>query len=167
MKPIHPSKIDKAVEDFLTSFPFFSELSVDELEILGDHIDIYQVQPDEVLFHEGDDTDCVYFILDGGFDVLKETIRGQERGVDKVVIMTLSAGSSIGEVAIIANFPREVTVKARTQGHVVAFTKASFDLIAENHPRIGLKISTGLGRLFLRHVRKLPTLMADYALDEQ
>ena len=56
MKPIHESKIEEAIGDFLTGFPFFNELGKDELEIVGEYIDIYQLEPGEVLFYEGDTT---------------------------------------------------------------------------------------------------------------
>ena len=71
MKPIHPSKLDQAIEDFLTGFPFFSDLSDEEFNIVADLIGIYQMEPNEVLLKEGDKAQGVYFILDGKMNMLR------------------------------------------------------------------------------------------------
>ena len=164
MKPIHPSKLDQAINDFLTSFPFFSELNDEELEILGEHIDIYQVQPNEVIMKEGEKSDSTYFVLDGKMDVIREAVSGKTPGVKKVAIEKLGAGSSVGELGIIADFPSPVTVKSFTQSHVVAFTKEGFYKIAEHHPQVGLKIAISLCKMLSKRLLTIPGQLAECIL---
>ena len=164
MKPIHESKINKVIHDFLAEFPFFSDLSKDELEIVGDHIDMYQFEPGEILFHEGDTAECIYFLIDGEMDVIKESVGGSRIGVNKVVISTVYKGSTIGEMSILHNYLRSATVRSRTQAYVAALTKASFDLIVAQHARIGIKILMGLFHMLSRHLHKSTGRLADFVL---
>ena len=167
MKPIHESKIEQAIYDFLTSFPLFKNLNEEELEIFGDHIDIYQIEPHEELFHEGEDGDCIYFVIDGEIDVFKESVIGRRVGVHKVPISTIYKGSTIGEMSILRNYLRSATVKTRTQAHVVVLTRKSFDLIVEYHPKIGIKILMGLFYMLSKHLHKQTGRIADFVLIER
>jgi len=164
MKPIHPSKLDQAINDFLTKFPFFSQLSDGELEILGEYIDIYQVQPGEIIMKEGDKSDATYFILDGEMDVIREAVSGRTPGVKKVAIEKLQTGSSVGELGIIADIPSPVTVKSYTQSHVVAFTKDGFHRISELHPQVGLKIAVSLCKMLSKRLLTIPGQLAECVL---
>ena len=163
MKPIHPSKLDQAIEDFLTCFPFFSDLSDEEFNIVADLIGIYQMEPNEVLLKEGDKTQGVYFILDGKMNILRESVSGKTPGVENVVIRKLEAGSSIAELVFLADLPTPFTVKSLTQSHVVALTKEGFDSIVENHPRVGIKLVLGLCKMASKNLLPLPGIMAEYA----
>ena len=164
MKPIHPSKLDKAINDFLVNFPFFRDLSDEELEILGEYIDIYQVQPGEVIMKEGDKSNATYFVLDGQMDVIREAVGGKKPGVKKVAIEKLESGSSVGELGIIADIPSAVTVKSYTQSHVVAFTKDGFHNIAESHPQVGLKIAVSLCKMLSKRLLTIPGQLAECVL---
>ena len=164
MKPIHPSKLDQAINDFLTNFPFFSDLTNDELVILGDYISIYQVQPNEVIVSEGDESVRAYFILDGELDVIREAVIGKTPGVKKVAIEKLVAGSSVGELGIIADFHSPVTVKSFTQAHVVSFTKDGFDEISQHHPEVGLKIAVSLCKMLSKRLLTIPGQLAECVL---
>lgn len=164
MKPIHPSKLDQAVNDFLTSFPFFSDLTDDELATLGEYISIYQVQPGEVIVSEGDESVRAYFVLDGELDVIREAVSGKGPGVRKVAIERLGAGSSVGELGIIADFHSPVTVKSFTQSHVVGFTKDGFDEICSNHPEVGLKIAISLCKMLSKRLLTIPGQLAECVL---
>ena len=164
MKPIHPSKLDQAINDFLTNFPFFSDLSNDELAILGEYISIYQVQPNEVIVSEGDEAVRAYFVLDGELNVIREVVNGKTPGVKRVAIEKLGAGSSVGEVNIIADFHSPVTVKSFTQSHVVSFSKEGFTKIGELHPQVGLKIAISLCKMLSKRLLTIPGQLAECVL---
>ena len=164
MKPIHPSKLEQAINDFLINFPFFSDLDNDELAILGEYIGIYQVQPNEVIVSEGDEAVRAYFVLDGELDVIREAVSGRTPGVKKVAIEKLGAGSSVGELNIIADIHSPVTVKAFTQAHVVGFSKEGFTRIGEQHPQVGLKIAVSLCKMLSKRLLTIPGQLAECVL---
>ena len=163
MKPIHPSKLEQAIQDFLTSFPFFNDLSDDEFNIVADLIGIYQMDPNEVLLKEGDKAQGIYFILDGEMNILRESVSGKRPGVEQVVIYKLEGGSSIGELPFLADITVPFTVKSLTQSHMVALKKEGFDSMVENHPRVGIKIVLGLCKMATKNLLTLPGLLAEYA----
>jgi len=164
MKELTDSKIDNAITDFLSNFPFFSDLKEDQLEIISDYINFIEIGEGKVLFSEGDKGDCMYFVIDGELDIIKESVSGGKIGIDKVVIATLSKGSSIGEMSIIDDISRSATVSTRTKATLVSFTRKGFSLILENQPEIGAKILIGLSRLLSKSLRKTSGRLADYTL---
>ena len=82
--------------------------------------EIENVEPGQVIFSEGEEGDCAYFIHDGEFAV----VRGGS-GAEKV-IARLTTGQYFGEMALISNAPRNATVRAVTPAKVAVLGKANF-----------------------------------------
>ena len=163
-KPLSESKVEKAVTDFIFSFPFFEALTSEELLYIAEHINFLEVETGEVLFRQGEQGDCVYFVVEGQLDVIKETQRGKGKAKGKVVITTLSRGRSIGEMSVIDKTPRSATVRARTEATLVTLTSKGFDVILQKHPKIGIKILKGISRLLSQNLRKTSSRLAEYML---
>ena len=164
IKTVEESKMKETILDTLVNFSFFRGLNEDELKIISKKIKMVKIQKDGILFKEGDKGDCVYFIVDGQIDVLKESVSGTKIGIDKVLITTLTRGRSIGEMSIIDKIPRSATVKARTTSKLITLSLSDFDLICEDHPKIGLKIIKEISRLLSMNMRKTSSRLADYML---
>jgi CRP/FNR family transcriptional regulator, cyclic AMP receptor protein len=163
-RPISAGKARQAITDFLTSFPFFASLNSEELDVVSGHIDFYEMDEGRVLFIEGDKADCIYFVVEGELEILKESVSGQKIGIDRVVIATLSKGSSIGEMSLIEKSPRSATVKTRTKVILVAMTHEGYSLVLDRYPQIGIKILTGIAQLLCRNLRKASGRLADYTV---
>jgi len=164
MKIIKESKVKEAITGFLINFPFFNILDENELSIIADHIDFIEIDPGEILCREGDEGDCVYFVVDGELDVIKESIGARRIGVDRVVIAKLSKGRSIGEMSIMDKIPRSATVQACSSAILVSLTLNGFNQILEEHPAIGIKILKGIAHLLSLNLRKTSARLADYML---
>ena len=113
----------------------------------------------ELVFKEGDKGTFVCFVVDGTLNVVKESEIGES-----VVITALSKGRSIGEMAVIDDFPRSATVKARTNSRLILLTRKGFDLISEEHPKVGIKILKRISRLLSLNLRKTSSRLVDYML---
>ena len=164
MKTGEESKTKETMLDILANFSFFRGLDEDELTIIAKKINIVKIEQGDTLFKEGDRGDCVYFIVDGQIDVLKESVSGSKIGIDKVLITTLTKGRSIGEMSIVDKIPRSATVKARTKSQLITLTLSDFESICEAYPRIGLKIIKEISRLLSMNMRKTSSRLADYML---
>jgi hypothetical protein len=81
---------------------------------------IEEVEPGEVVFHQGEEGECAYFIHEGEFAVVRE-----ENGKEDV-IARLSKGQYFGEMALISDAPRNATVRAVTPAKVAILGKANF-----------------------------------------
>jgi len=163
-KKISEERLNEIIHDFLSQFSFFDGLTDDELTIVAKYIKIVEIEPGNILFKEGEQGDCVYFIVDGELDVIKESVSGRKVGIDKVVITKLSKGRSIGEMSIIDNIPRSATVKALTEAALVKLTSGGFDSICKEHPKIGVTILKGISRLLTMNLRKTSSRLADHML---
>jgi CRP/FNR family cyclic AMP-dependent transcriptional regulator len=162
-RPLPEAKVRKVVKDFLKSFPFFETLTSEELLVAVEHINFLEVEPEEILFKEGDAADCVYFVIEGKLDVIKESLGGRSKA-ERVVITTLSKGRSIGEMSVIDKTPRSATVKVREKAILATLKADGFDLLLLNHPRIGIKILKGIARLLSLNLRKTSSRLAEYML---
>ena len=99
------------------------------------------------------------FVADGALEVAKQSITGES-----VVITELRRGRSIGEMSVIGDFPRSATVKALEEAKLIVLTQRSFELILEEHPRIGIKVLKGISRLLSLSLRDTSGRLADSIL---
>lgn len=82
--------------------------------------EVEDIEPGQVIFRQGDEGDCAYFIHDGEFAVIRE-----EGGTEKV-IARLTTGQYFGEMALISNEARNATIRAVTPAKVAILGKANF-----------------------------------------
>ena len=120
----------------------------------------FELEKDEVLFKEGDFGDYVCFILSGALHVMKKS---PESG-QKVLLATLTQNRSIGEMSVIDDTNRSATVKAHSRSKIIALTKKGFDLILDDHPKIGIKIIKQISRLMSMNLRQTSSKLADFSL---
>ncbi len=161
VKPKSPSgtKMSEAIIDFLINVPMFDTLKADELSIVARHMNFVELNRDEILFKEGERGDYVCFVVEGSLDVLKGAGAGEY-----VVLATLPKGRSIGEMAVIDDFPRSATVRARDTATLVILTRNGFDLILKNHSHVGVKILKGIARLLSQNLRQTSSRLVDHLL---
>ena len=67
---------------------------------------ITQFAKGQILFREGDSADCVFRLLNGAVDILRE-LDG-----DPILLGTVGAGQFIGEMGVVENRPRNATARA-------------------------------------------------------
>jgi CRP-like cAMP-binding protein len=153
------TKTQEAIIDLLIHMRIFDSLDPQELRIAVQYMNTVNVQAGTIIFKEGDRGDYVCFLSEGTLDVLKTSESGHH-----VVLSTLREGRSIGEMAILDNFPRSATIRARTDATLVTLSRQSFQTIVTDHPRVGVKILMGLARLLSLALRKTSSRLADYML---
>lgn len=148
-----------ALVDSLSNIPLFDRLNGQELGVLAKYVNVIDVNPGEYIFKEGDKGDYVCFVEKGSLDVMKRSSAG-----GSAIIATLGRGRSIGEMAVIDNFPRSATIRASTKATLLTLTRSGFDLILEQEPTIGVKILKGISRLLSQNLRRTSSQLADYML---
>ncbi len=134
--------------DCLASIPIFAQLDTDQLNRVSEHMHVLRLEPGGIVFNEGDPGEDICFVVDGTLDVLKLA-----NGQLEQKIAVKAPGGSIGEMAIIGQFPRTATVKARTAATLLTLSRQHFDQICEAHPAIGVKILRAMARLLSQHLR--------------
>ena len=74
----------------------------------------------QILFREGDPADCVFRLLSGTVDILRE-LNG-----NRVLLGTVGAGQFIGEMGVVENRPRNATARAANEVEVEILTPTEF-----------------------------------------
>ncbi|GEO82935.1 cyclic nucleotide-binding domain-containing protein [Pararhodospirillum oryzae] len=77
--------------------------------------------PGDVLFTEGEEGDCAYYVESGMIEVSRRL------GSAEVVISTEREGGIVGEMALIDNKPRSATARAVEPTALVPFPKVEFE----------------------------------------
>lgn len=118
----------------LRSIPLFSKIEPARLKLLAFTSDRLEYMPGEELFHEGDDGDAAYLILEGEVDVLVDTPQGPLK------VATLGKNEIVGEIAILCDVPRTATVVARTRLVTLRISKEGFFQLVTQFPQVGISV---------------------------
>ncbi len=86
--------------------------------------DLVRLAPGEQLFHEGDDAENMYVLLDG---VVEITVRDH-------LLETAHAGALLGEMALIDHSPRSATAIAQTSCSLAKIDARRFDFLVAQTP---------------------------------
>lgn len=82
----------------------------------------------EVIFHEGNPSDCAYIIGQGSIEILENTARGQK------TLGILENNEIFGEMGLIDGLPRSATARAREDSVVYTLTPETFDSLTHRNP---------------------------------
>lgn len=104
------------------------------------HIDFalewVQVNAGQVIYHQGDDSDAIYIVLNGR---LRLVLNNEEVGMK--VVGEYGQGESVGELEVMTESTRPATLHAIRDTELAKFPKTLFNSLAQEHPGITIKIS--------------------------
>jgi len=112
----------------LGSVELFSNLTDEDLTRLTANLSECGLIKDEFLFREGDEGDRAYVVIDGEVEIIKET------GGRGVRLAVLGTGALIGEMALLANEPRNASCRALSTTRLVVIPKSTFDDVVMSSP---------------------------------
>ena len=128
-----------------------------ELQTLASYCKPWLAGTEMVLFRQGDASDFLCLVCRGRVAVVRED--GLHAPKE---IATVAPGQTVGEMAIIDREPRSATVVARTPVQLLLLDEKSFDLMAEEVPRLWGKILLRLARTLSKRLRQTSGILADY-----
>ncbi|KJZ78027.1 Lysophospholipase NTE1 [Hirsutella minnesotensis 3608] len=104
------------------------------------HIDFalewVQVNAGQVLFHDGDESDAIYIVLNGRLRLVEDKKEG-----GMAVLAEYGQGESVGELEVLTETARTGTLHAIRDTELVKFPRTLFNSLAKEHPNITIKIS--------------------------
>jgi signal transduction histidine kinase len=115
--------------EFLRQLPYFAGLDEDEVVEICARAPERKLEPGEVLLEEGSESDAMYVVFEGDFEIVR-TEGGTEVPVARAV-----AGDVLGEISLLAGTPRNATARAIGPARVIELDSGTFaDLTA--HPTV-------------------------------
>lgn len=104
------------------------------------HIDFalewLSINAGQVVFHEGDESDAIYLVLNGRLRLVGDRKDG---GID--LMAEFGQGESVGELEVLTESARSGTLHAIRDTEIVKFPRTLFNSLAQEHPSITIKIS--------------------------
>lgn len=145
-----------AILDIVAELAFFDQFEPHELDVISRHLSLRDIKKEEVVFEEGEKGNYMCFVAEGSLDVVKDI-----DGKTNVIITRISRGKSLGEMAMVDLSPRSATVIGAKDSELVIMGRQAFDMILENHPKIGVKLLSGVARLLSLYLRQASGRLAD------
>ena len=141
--------------DRLKRVPLFAKMEPAKLKLLAFTSDRMSFQPQQVLFHQGDDGDAAYVIMKGEADIVAETANGD------IPLARVGENAIVGEIAILCEVPRTATVKAATQMDTLRIEKEHFLRLIREFPEIGIEVMRELADRLTRTTAELSQARTD------
>lgn len=148
--------ISSAIRQNVRQLELFTILSDEEVDILVKHSRFRSLVEDEALFHQGDVGDFFAIIIDGRIEITKHTKKDTP-----VALASLTAGATLGEMALIDQETRSASATAVEPTSVLILSRKSFDLLVNQHPRCGTKLLRKIAQILCTHIRETSKLFAE------
>jgi lysophospholipid hydrolase len=104
------------------------------------HIDFalewVQVNAGQVIYHQGDESDAIYLVLNGRLRSVLEGSKGK-----MTVIGEYGQGESVGELEVMTESTRPATLHAIRDTELAKFPRSLFNSLAQEHPGITIQVS--------------------------
>jgi CRP/FNR family transcriptional regulator, cyclic AMP receptor protein len=135
--------------EVLRNIPMFAKVDPTKLKLLAFTSDRLRYASGDQLFHQGDDGDAAYVILEGEADVLVDTPKGPLK------VATLGKNDIIGEIAILCDVPRTATVVAHGDLETLRVSKEGFFHLVTQFPQVGLEVMSEIATKLHRTTQAL------------
>ena len=120
--------------DALRSIPLFARVAPSQLKLIAFTSERLTFPAGRELFHQGDEGDVAYIVLDGSADVILDTPDGE------LTVARLGRNDIIGEMAILMDAPRTATVRAASELVTLSITKDMFFRMIGEFPEIAVEV---------------------------
>ena len=140
--------LNKDVEA-LRKIPLFAKVDPAKLKLLAFTSERLQYLSGDELFHQGDDGDAAYVILEGEADILVDTPKGSMK------VARLGKNDIIGEIAILCDVPRTATVVAHGDLETLRVSKDGFFHLVTQFPQVGIEVMSALAAKLHRTTQEL------------
>jgi CRP-like cAMP-binding protein len=138
--------------EFLKSIPYFSELSLAELESIRKLVFEKTAIRAEIVLLEGESAANLYFVASGVVKVFKTSAEGKEQ-----ILSIVRPGESFNDVPIFDGGPSPASARAMGPILLYGIKKNDTEAILRDHPKIALNVI----RVLARRVRHLVSLVED------
>jgi CRP-like cAMP-binding protein len=150
-------KVDRTLEAVIRQAPLFSGLADDDVRALVESMEETHVPRGETLFHEGDDGDRVYVVVEGKVKMGRHAPDGREN-----LMAVLGPGQMFGELSLFDPGPRAATVSAVTDSVLLGLSHEKLLTWLEGRPGV----ARGLLAQLAGRLRRTSDIVADLVFSD-
>ena len=144
-----------ATEENLDNFAITAGLTKAERQLLRTKLDRHTYDAGDIVCKEGDPGDSMFVILRGSASVRLRLKGAQGEVLGDRRLVTFSAGTVFGEMALLDRGERSATVLADDELVCLSLSRVQYDALASDHPEMALKLLANLGRELSLRIRLL------------
>jgi CRP-like cAMP-binding protein len=133
-----------------------NEFAFNEIEKLAEYLQTRQVKRGLELFREGDRDGTLFVVASGKVGIHKAGANMKDHP-----IALLGPGHTIGEMALIDGQPRSAGAVAVDDLVLLAISRADLDRLADDHPRLAVKLLLKVAKLLSQRLRQTTSSLAD------
>jgi CRP-like cAMP-binding protein len=119
-----------SAEQILSELALFECLTPAQLEKLAQHVTTRRLEPDELLFAQGDSDATLYIIASGVLEIT------QANDMGSVSLGNLGAGEYVGEIGLLTGTPHAATARARTHCYIDQLPRDAIEPILTANPAL-------------------------------
>jgi CRP-like cAMP-binding protein len=127
---------------------FRAQGTPEDWETLVSYTEHMRFREGETVIRAGELDRSLYFLTEGRVDLMLPQPKGAER-----LVRTISAPAVIGEMGLLENRPRSMTVKGMTGGELLRLDYETFERLAAEHPQIAQNLMFELARVLSLRLR--------------
>lgn len=143
--------------EMIEASKMFGDFEWHDIEALSRHMQAYEASAGTTLFHEGETGDYLCLVIEGKVEIYKEDRNAQEK-----IVAVITAGKTLGEMAIVDGEPRSATAVMAEPTILAILTRTSFQRIAAEKPALATKIMLKIARLLSQRLRQTSGLLVDF-----
>ena len=107
--------------DFIHHSKIFSGIDRAACESLLPRLEKIILEQGEILFEMGDPSDCLYLLVHGQLTAILNTSQ-----IKKKIVGTIDIGETVGELGVLSNQPRSLTIRAAVQSKILKLPRKQF-----------------------------------------
>ncbi len=120
--------------DLLRRIPLLANVDPAQIKLLAFTSERLTYEPGTALFHQGEEGDAAYLVMDGEADIVVQAPSGP------IQIARVERNAFIGEIAILCGVPRTATVIAHTKLETLKINKDLFFRLVTEFPSMAVEI---------------------------
>ncbi|MCK4621218.1 MAG: cyclic nucleotide-binding domain-containing protein [Desulfuromonadales bacterium] len=134
--------------DSLPDSPLFSDMNSGELKSLESYFTFRRISEGKTIFIENMPGESLYLIKQGTVRISRMLAEGDEQ-----VLIVLGADDVFGEMAVLDGGKRSATARIAEDVILYGLTRDDYESLAQQDPKLGLKLTLNIVRIFSRRVR--------------
>ncbi len=127
----------------------------DDRDLLASYGEFRGVQPDHDMIRQGEEQLHIYFVISGRLEVRRQGLE------DDIVVGSISAGESIGEMSVFDQGPASANIRALEFSQIWRIDGESLKQFINDNPVCGNRILLGLSTILSKRVRALSAQLVD------